>query len=60
MSFLENRIGVTDDNVAEEMNRLHINKISNKEENDRILKKLNKTLKNHKYIKKIKGINLRL
>ena len=31
ISFLENRIGVTDDKVVEEMNRLDLNKISNKE-----------------------------
>ena len=31
ISFLENKIGVTDDKVIEEMNRLNLNKISDKE-----------------------------
>ena len=51
ISFLENRIGVTDDKVVEEMNILDLNKISNKEKIERIMNRLNKTPKNHKYIK---------
>jgi len=31
ISFLENKIGVTDDKVVEEMNKLDLNKLSNKE-----------------------------
>ena len=31
ISFLENKIGVTDDKIVEEMNRLDLNKISDKE-----------------------------
>ena len=49
--FLENKIGVTDDKVIEEMNRLDLNKISDKEKNNRIMNRLNKTLNKHKYIK---------
>ena len=51
ISFLENKIGVTDDKVIEEINRLDLNKISNKEKNNRIMSRLNKTLNKHKYIK---------
>ena len=51
ISFLENKIGVTDDKVVEEMNRLDLNKISDKEKNNRIMNRLNKTLNKHNYIK---------
>ena len=51
ISFLENKIGVTDDKVIEEMIRLDLNKISDKEKNNRIMNRLNKTLDKHKYIK---------
>ena len=51
ISFLENKIGVTDDKVIEEMNRLDLNKITDKEKNIRIMNRLNKTLNKHKYIK---------
>ena len=51
IAFLENKIGVTDDKVIEEMNRLDLNKISNKEKNNRIMNRLNKTLNKHNYIK---------
>ena len=51
ISFLENKIGVTDDKVIEEMNRLDLNKIFNKEKNNRIMNRLNKTLNKHNYIK---------
>ena len=51
ISFLENKIGVTDDKVIEEMKRLDLDKITNKEKNNRIMNRLNKTLNKHKYIK---------
>ena len=51
ISFLENKLGVTDDKVIEEMKRLDLNKISNNEKNNRIMKRLNKTLNKHNYIK---------
>ena len=49
--FLENKIGVTDDKIIEEMKKLDLDKISNKEKNNRIMNRLNKTLNKHKYIK---------
>ena len=51
ISFLENKIGVAYDKVLDEMNKLSLNNISNKEKNDRIMNKSNKTLNIHKYIK---------
>ena len=51
ISFLEKKIGVTDDKIVEEMNRLYLNKISHKEKNNRIMNRLNKTLNKHNYIK---------
>ena len=51
ISFLENKIGVTDNKVIEEMNRLDLNKVSDKEKNKRIMNRLNKTLNKHNYIK---------
>ena len=51
ISFLENKIGVTDDKIVEEMNRLYLNKISDKEKNNRIMNRLNKTPNKHNYIK---------
>ena len=51
IQFLEDKIGIPDSKVIEQMNRLDLNKISCKEKNDRILNRLNKTLHNHKYIK---------
>ena len=51
IQFVEDKIGIPDSNVIEEMNRLDLNKISCKEKNDRIMKRLNKTLNNHNYIK---------
>ena len=51
ISFLENKIGVTDDKIVEEMKRLDLNKISDKEKNNRIMNRLNKTLNKHNYIK---------
>ena len=49
-SILENKIGIADDNVGEEGNKLDLNKISNKKECDEILYRKNRTLNNHKYI----------
>ena len=54
ISFLENKIGITDDQIVEEMNRLDLNKITKKEKNNRIMSRLNKTLNKHNYIKKYK------
>ena len=51
ISFLGNKIGVTDDKIIEEMNRLDLNKITDKEKNNRIMNRLNKTLNKHNYIK---------
>ena len=51
ISFLENKIGVTDDKVIEEMKRLDLDKITDKEKNNRIMNRLNKTLNKHKYNK---------
>ena len=51
ISFLENKIGVTDDRVIEEMNRLDLNKISDKEKINRIMNRLNKMLNKHNYIR---------
>ena len=50
INFLEDKIGITDDKVVEEMYKLNLNKITNKEKNDRIMNRLNKTLINHKQI----------
>ena len=51
ISFLENKIGVTDDKIVEEMKRLDLNKITDKEKNNRIMNRLNKTLNKHNHIK---------
>ena len=51
VKFLEDKIGIPDSKVIEEMNRLALNKTSCKEKIDRIMNRLNKTLNNHKYIK---------
>ena len=50
ISFLENKIGVTDDKIVAEMDRLDLNKITDKERNNRIMNRLNKTLNKHNYI----------
>ena len=57
IQFLENKIGITDSKVIEEMKRLDLNKISCKEQNDRIMSRLNQTLTNHKYFKHSKYWN---
>ena len=51
ISFLENKIGVTDDKIVEEMNRLDLNKISDKEKNIRIMNRIKKRLINISTIK---------
>ena len=51
ISFLEIKIGVTDDKIEEEMKRLDLNRITDKENNNRIMNRLNKTLDKHNYIK---------
>ena len=51
IQFLEDKIGIPDSKVIEEMNRLDLHKISRKEKNDRIMNMSFKTLNNHKYIK---------
>ena len=50
INFLEDKIGIADDKVVEEMYNLNLSKISNKEKNNRIMNRLNKTPNNHKYI----------
>ena len=47
----EDKIGIPDTKLTEEMNRLDLNEISSEEENDRIMNRLNETLTNHKYLK---------
>ena len=51
ISFLEKKIGVTDDKILQEMNSLYLNKISDKEKNNRIVIRLNKMLNKQNYIK---------
>ena len=48
--FLKDKIGIPDSKDIEEMNRLELNKISCKEKNDRIMKRLYETLTNYNYI----------
>ena len=54
IQILENKIGIPDSKLIEDMNRLDLNKISCKEKNERIMNRLNKTLNNHKNIKNCK------
>ena len=49
ISFPKNKIRVTDKIIIEEMNRLGLNKISDKK-NIRIMNRLKKTLNKHNYI----------
>ena len=51
IKFLENKIGIPDDKIVEEMIKLNLNNLSNKQNNDRINNGLRKTLNNHKYTK---------
>ena len=50
--FLEDKIGIPDSKIIEDMNRLDLHRLSSKERNDRFLNSLSKTLNNHKYVKK--------
>ena len=52
MQFLQDRIDKPESKVIEEMNRLDLTKRSNKEKNDRVMNRLNRTFNYHKYIKK--------
>ena len=54
IEFLENKIGLPDTKVIEEMNRLGLNKISSKRKGDRFSDRLNISLNNHKYVKNTK------
>ena len=49
IEFLENKIGLPDSKVIEEMNGLGLNKISSKK-SDRIMDRSNISLNNHQYI----------
>ena len=51
IKVLEDKIGIPDSNVIEEMNRLELNKTSSKENNDRIMIRLKNTLNIQKYDK---------
>ena len=55
IQFLEVKIGIPDSKIVEEMSRLDLNNLSSKNKNDRIMIRLNKTLNNHKYTKKLKA-----
>ena len=46
--LLEHDIGIRDSKFIEEMNRLDLNKISSKEEYDRIMKRIKKTWQSYK------------
>ena len=62
ISLLENKIGIADGKVVEEVNKLDLNKKSNKNTRDRIVYRLNKTLNNHKHTlenKNYKSINFK-
>ena len=50
IQFLENKMGIADDQIVEERNRLDLNKLYNKGKKDRIMYRLNKTHNNHKYV----------
>ena len=51
IEFLENKIGLPDRKVIEEMNKLGLNKISSKRKGDRSMDRLNNSLNKHKHIK---------
>ena len=51
VQFLEDKLGIPDSKVIEEMKRLDLNKTSCNEKNDRNMNRLNKMLNNHKHIK---------
>ena len=49
--FFEENIGIIDSKNVEQMNRLDLNKISSKQNSDKIMNRLNKIITNHNYIK---------
>ena len=51
LQFLEDKILIPDSKVKEDMSSLDLNRISNREKNERFMNRLNKTLNNHRYIK---------
>ena len=57
IQFLENKIGLPDCKVIEEMNRLGLNKKSSKRKGDRIMDWLYNSLTYHKYNKNKKRKN---
>ena len=57
---LENRIGLLDSKVNEEMIKLGLNKTSSERKSDRIMDRLNISPNNHKYIKNKTTIKLKL
>ena len=53
----ENKMGLLDCKVNEEMNRVGLNKLSSKRKNDRIMDRFNNSPNNRKYIEKPKKLN---
>ena len=51
IQFLEDKIGIPDSKVMDEMNKIDLSILSNNEKNDRIMKRINRTFNNHKCIK---------
>ena len=51
IELLENKIGLPECKVIEEMNKLGLNKISSEGQVDRVMDRLNNSLNNHNYIK---------
>ena len=49
IQFLEDKLGIRDSKVIEEINKLELSKISSEGKNDRIMNRLNKTLNYNKY-----------
>ena len=49
--ILEEKVGIPDSLIVEEMNRSDLNKVSREDKCDRIVNRLNKTLKNHENTK---------
>ena len=57
IKFLENKMGLPDCKVLEELNKLGFNKISPNRKGDRVMERLNSSLNNHEYIKNKKQLN---
>ena len=53
----ENKIGLLDCKVIEEMNRVGLNKLSSKRKNDRIMDRFNNSPNNREYFEKPKKLN---